>query len=229
MINLKKINILFVDLSIICISILCIAIQMRTNCTKWLILRKNINILNTTSSEQKIIENLQQKVMQLTRENNNLRDYKNIYQSIQKKTTIKAIAKINYLNKSNNGFYFLVTTNKNVNINDLAVDSEWNLIGRVVQTSKNDAKIQLLLDRHSNIPVVSGESNGIIFGTGEKNCMVEYQNLSPKQPNDGDTVLTSGDEGLTLKGITIGILKISNGRYCVDGAFKKDYDNLAII
>ena len=167
--------------------------------------------------------------MQLTRENNNLRDYKNIYQSIQKKTTIKAIAKINYLNKSNNGFYFLVTTNKNVNINDLAVDSEWNLIGRVVQTSKNDAKIQLLLDRHSNIPVVSGESNGIIFGTGEKNCMVEYQNLSPKQPNDGDTVLTSGDEGLTLKGITIGILKISNGRYCVDGAFKKDYDNLAII
>ena len=47
--------------------------------------------------------------------------------------------------------------------------------------------------------------------------------------DDGDTVLTSGDEGLTLKGITIGILKISNGRYCVDGAFKKDYDNLAII
>ena len=184
--------------------------------------------IQQTNLQQKIID-LQNQIIELKYENQKLNEYKNIYQSIGKTYNVIAIAEINYINQNNNGHYILASVNKNININNLAVNKDKKMIGRVVENKNNRIKIQLLTNKYSNIPVYIGNSEGIIYGTGENKCRIAYQNLSKIEPKDGDIVITSGAENLTRRGILIGEVYTDGKNKCINADFNYNINQVAII
>ena len=127
-----------------------------------------------------------------------------------------------YINNNQNGNFIIGKTLENLSINDVIVDKEGFLVGRVVffeKKSKN-VKIQLITDLDSNFPVSNIEENiyGFIKGTNDTNCVVEL-NILNKQNNtsirNGDIIITSNIENLFPKGIIVGDIDINEDRFCI--------------
>ena len=177
----------------------------------------------------KIIE-LSSQIANLKKENEYLSKYKIIFSNLEKIHHIKSAVEIKHINDSVNGRFLIAQTNKGVQCNDLAVDDKNILIGRVVNLSKeNNVKIQLLSDIHSNIPVYVNNSYGIIYGTNDGKCKIAFQNLSKVDPKDGDVVITSGFESLTIRGVVAGTISNLNGTWCVNNENIDHVDKLVII
>jgi len=84
------------------------------------------------------------------------------------------------------------------------------LVGRVVEASRNAAKVLLLIDYNSNIDALIMESRiqGIIQGNGPDGCLLKYVQ-SIEEVNAGDAVITSGLSGIFPKGLLIGRVSIA--------------------
>jgi rod shape-determining protein MreC len=88
---------------------------------------------------------------------------------------------------------------------DMAVLALGGVVGRVVMSSFGTAKVQLLVDRNAAIAgtVERSRAQGIVFGTGDDLLRMDYLAASSDvQP--GDTVVSSGMEGVYPKGFPIG-------------------------
>jgi rod shape-determining protein MreC len=89
------------------------------------------------------------------------------------------------------------------------------LLGRVIQANKNTAKVLLITDPNSRIPVVSTDSRTKFMVSGQVtnylNC--KYLNEHPNLES-GDLVITNGDNQEITAGIIVGsILKEGNTFY----------------
>jgi len=87
----------------------------------------------------------------------------------------------------------------------MPVLSEGNLVGRVVEVNFLSARILLLNDLNSKIPVMISPkgSQAILSGHGEDKPKLEY--LPEKfELNDKNLVFTSGKDGIFFEGIPIG-------------------------
>ena len=87
----------------------------------------------------------------------------------------------------------------------MPVLSEGNLVGRVVEVNFFSARILLLNDLNSKIPVMISPkgSQAILSGRGEDKPKLEY--LPEKfELNDKNLVFTSGKDGIFFEGIPIG-------------------------
>ena len=87
----------------------------------------------------------------------------------------------------------------------MPVLSEGNLVGRVVEVNFLSARILLLNDLNSKIPVMISPkgSQAILSGRGEDKPKLEY--LPEKfELNDKNLVFTSGKDGIFFEGIPIG-------------------------
>jgi len=88
---------------------------------------------------------------------------------------------------------------------DMAVISPAGVVGRIVTPSNRASKVQLLVDRNAaaGALVERSRAQGVVLGTGEGVLRMEYvAELGDVRP--GDTVVTSGVDGIYPKGFVIG-------------------------
>jgi len=89
--------------------------------------------------------------------------------------------------------------------NDMAVVAPEGVVGRVIGASALAAKVQLLIDRNAAAGVVDERSRaqGIIVGMGTGELQLTYVS-GTADVKTGDTVVTSGIDGLYPKGFVVG-------------------------
>ena len=93
-----------------------------------------------------------------------------------------------------------------VEVNDVIANAN-GLIGRVVLTTKDLAKVQLITDSNCSLGALVERTRrqGVIRGDGTTNIrMFDIPSLADIQP--GDKVLTAGIDGIYPRGIPIGII-----------------------
>ena len=104
-------------------------------------------------------------------------------------------------------------SNAGISVNDAVVNAD-GLIGRVVLTTKDMAKVQLVTDANSSVGALIERTRrqGVVRGDGGTGAqMYDIPSLADVQP--GDTVLTAGIDGIYPKGIPIGtIVKAEKGQ-----------------
>lgn len=88
-----------------------------------------------------------------------------------------------------------------------AVVSEAGMVGRVVEVGQRSARVLLLTDLNSRIPVrIDGKQyRGVLSGDNSDQPRVDFLPATA-QVQAGDRVITSGDGGLLPSGIEIGIV-----------------------
>ena len=101
---------------------------------------------------------------------------------------------------------------------DMAVISAAGVVGRVVTPSARAAKVQLLIDRNAAAGAIDERTRvqGVVLGTGDSLLRMEYV-AEIGDVKAGDTVMTSGVDGIYPKGFVIGrVEKVERG----GGAYK---------
>jgi len=90
---------------------------------------------------------------------------------------------------------------------DQAVISENGLLGRVVDAGDNSARILLLSDINSRVPVIteSTHEKSILIGTNTETPSLAYLTADNKI-KVGERIITSGDGGIFPKGIPVGVV-----------------------
>src|SRR5436190_5894271 len=100
-----------------------------------------------------------------------------------------------------------------IDVDDAVVNAN-GLVGRVVLTTKDMAKVQLVTDANSSVGALIERTRrqGVVRGDGGTGAqMYDIPSLADVQP--GDTVLTAGIDGIYPKGIPIGtIVKAEKGQ-----------------
>jgi rod shape-determining protein MreC len=88
---------------------------------------------------------------------------------------------------------------------DMAVIAPAGIVGRIVMPGALASKVQLLIDRNAAAAalVARSRAQGIVAGTGETRFRMEYV-PTVSDIVVGDTVVTSGLDGIYPKGLVIG-------------------------
>jgi rod shape-determining protein MreC len=88
---------------------------------------------------------------------------------------------------------------------DMAVISPAGVVGRIIVPSAHAAKVQLLIDLNAAAGAVIERSRaqGVVVGTGSDTLRLDYVSGSI-EIRTGDTVITSGIDGIYPKGFVIG-------------------------
>jgi rod shape-determining protein MreC len=91
---------------------------------------------------------------------------------------------------------------------DLAVMAPAGVVGRVVVSSARAAKVQLLVDRNAGAGVLieRSRSQGVAIGAGDGLLRMEYVS-EVADVVVGDTVVTSGIDGIYPKGYVVGTVE----------------------
>jgi len=94
-----------------------------------------------------------------------------------------------------------------IQVNDAVVNAN-GLVGRVVLTTKDLAKVQLITDNNSAVGVLFERSRrqGVLRGDGGNGANVQDV-PSLADVAEGDNILTAGIDGVYPKGIPVGIVK----------------------
>jgi rod shape-determining protein MreC len=88
---------------------------------------------------------------------------------------------------------------------DMAVIAPAGVVGRIVMPDPLASKVQLLIDRNAaaNALVARSRAQGVVVGTGEARLRMDYVS-TVADIVVGDTVVTSGIDGIYPKGMVIG-------------------------
>jgi rod shape-determining protein MreC len=88
---------------------------------------------------------------------------------------------------------------------DMAVIAPAGVVGRVIQPSSRASKVQLLIDRNAAAGAIieRTRAQGVVVGTGADELRMDYVPGSA-DVKAGDTVVTSGIDGIYPKGFVIG-------------------------
>src|SRR5205807_4970366 len=98
-------------------------------------------------------------------------------------------------------------SNAGIEVNDAIVNAN-GLIGRVVLTTKDMAKVQLILDSNSSVGALVERTrrHGVLRGDRAGGAQLyDVPSLADVQP--GDNVLTAGIDGIYPKGIPVGVVQ----------------------
>src|SRR5437763_9638891 len=97
-------------------------------------------------------------------------------------------------------------SNAGIEVNDAVVNAN-GLLGRVVLTTKDMAKVQLVTDGNSSAGVLVDRTRrqGVLRGDGGNGAQLyDIPSLADVQP--GDVVMTAGIDGIYPKGIPVGVI-----------------------
>ncbi len=89
----------------------------------------------------------------------------------------------------------------------IVLDRFGNLIGKVIQpVSLRECRVQLITDAESGVSVIKkdGESLGILSGDGSGMCRLKYILSTDTTIKKGDTLVTTGFDGIYPPGIDVG-------------------------
>lgn len=112
----------------------------------------------------------------------------------------------------------IITSGTNQNVQeDLAVVNEAGLVGRVVEVGKKTARVLLLTDMNSRIPVMSEESRERAIAGGNNSDTMSLIYLPDNSKlKVGERIITSGDGGVLPPGLPVGIVtKVEKGAVTV--------------
>jgi rod shape-determining protein MreC len=90
----------------------------------------------------------------------------------------------------------------------MPVLSERGVIGRVLETGRNSARVLLLTDSESVLPVVRAKDNVIAFaeGRGDGLLRIRLVNLGVNPLKAGDVLVTSGAGGYYRPGVAVAVM-----------------------
>lgn len=95
---------------------------------------------------------------------------------------------------------------------DQAVVNPQGLIGRVVETGQHTARVLLLTDVNSRIPVIGQQSRQRAILTGDQTTMPALRYVNNEAALTlGELLVTSGDGGVFAKGIPVGVVQSVQG------------------
>lgn len=103
-------------------------------------------------------------------------------------------------------------SNTNVTAN-MAVIAPTGLVGRVVTPTQHASKVQLVIDRNAaaGALVERSRAQGIVIGSGEDMLRMDFV-AATADVKPGDTIVTSGVDGIYPKGFVIGkVEQVDNG------------------
>lgn len=100
---------------------------------------------------------------------------------------------------------------------NMAVIAPTGVVGRIVTPTAHAAKVQLLIDRNAAVGalVERSRAQGVVLGAGEELLRMDFV-TSTADVKTGDTVVTSGIDGIYPKGFVIGTVErvgAGNGIY----------------
>ena len=163
--------------------------------------KKNKKELNNLRSE-----NVSSDIIQF--ENKELKELINEYVSSSDKILAKIIV------DQNSPFLKSIIINKgsrdNIKIGTNIFDQSY-LVGRVIEVNYKTARVLLLSDLNSNVPVSIAPQNtqAIITGSGDNSSQIKYIKDSMKNEfNEKSIAYTSGTGGIFKSGIPVGKVKI---------------------
>jgi cell shape-determining protein MreC len=174
-------------------------------------------LIQKINQADKKIANLEKKITQQNDEMHHLKkitDYLKIQEDF-----IRITAKVLRIDKyrGKNSFLISISNGQSVEPYDLVL-SEGILVGRIIQCGFRGAYAMSITDPHFRIPVVFKESqiHAIICGNNSENLAVVHTNNIKSRIIEGEEVLTSGADGFTLPGISVGhIVTNQKGQICV--------------
>jgi rod shape-determining protein MreC len=113
---------------------------------------------------------------------------------------------------------------------DMAVIAPAGIVGRVVIPTPRASKVQLLLDRNAAAAAIVARSRaqGVVVGSGETRLRMEYVS-TVADIVVGDTVVTSGIDGIYPKGLVIGRVESidkTSGAWLIEIAPAVDFSSL---
>jgi rod shape-determining protein MreC len=119
------------------------------------------------------------------------------------------------INQSPGLYSRLITINAGLNFNveeDLAIINEKGLVGKTIFSSKNNARVLLINDPSSSVPVktLSDNSYSIISGTNNGHYLKSSFTKNNKLPNVGDLLVTSGNAKIFPRDILVARVVIVN-------------------
>ena len=81
----------------------------------------------------------------------------------------------------------------------------YGLVGRVYETGRRSARVLLLTDLNSRVPVMADRSNAraILIGDNSPYPRLEYVGRAP-DIQEGDRIVSSGDDGILPRGLPVG-------------------------
>jgi rod shape-determining protein MreC len=89
---------------------------------------------------------------------------------------------------------------------DWLVVSENGLVGRVVSVGAASSRVLLLTDSDSRVPVMGEVTRARAILAGDRSAAPRIQHLNdPARITEGERLLTSGDDGVFPRGLTIGL------------------------
>jgi len=168
-------------------------------------------------------ENMKKELFFLTQENNllknALKNYKNekkIMELLQKLNQNILIARVIGIDASN--YHKSVIINKGsldgITKNMIILDKSGNLVGRIVgPISLKEARVQLITDNECAVSVFTQRDKalGILKGDGKGACKLHYILSTDRIVFEGDSLSTSGFDGIFPPGIAVGeIVAISH-------------------
>jgi len=101
-----------------------------------------------------------------------------------------------------------------IDVDDAVVNAN-GLIGRVVLTTKDMAKVQLVTDSNSSVGVLIERTRrqGVVRGDGAGGAQLYDIPATGADVRPGDSVLTAGIDGIYPKGIPVGVVtKVEKGQ-----------------
>lgn len=101
---------------------------------------------------------------------------------------------------------------------NMAVIAPDGVVGRIVTPTMHASKVQLLIDRNAaaGARVERSRAEGIVVGAGEDTVRMDFV-AATADVRVGDTIVTSGTDGIYPKGFVIGkVEQVNNG----DGIYK---------
>ncbi len=103
---------------------------------------------------------------------------------------------------------------------DQAVVDELGLVGRVVEVGVHAARVLLVTDLNSRVPVRVLERDALAIARGRNEPLLELAFLPPDvTPEVGDLVVTSGDGGIYAPDIPVGrVLSVGDDLVTIDPA-----------
>jgi rod shape-determining protein MreC len=156
---------------------------------------------------------LQEEVSRLRRENNDLRESAQGFERLRNLLLLKERFRLTMITaevlaSSPSAWPRTIVINKGERDGikkDMPVATWEGLVGRILRASPHTAVVLLIIDRNSAVDAVvqRTRTQGILEGEGGVRCSVRYV-ARGEDVKIGDTIITSGMEGVFPKGLSLG-------------------------
>ena len=127
-----------------------------------------------------------------------------------------------FFSKGNSKFIIAKIDSDNIKLNDIAIDKNDYIIGRVIDVFDNGMfKIQQIEDDRAYMPsLILGHSlGGYVNGYNGLTCNMVFEtddDFDMSKINDGDVVVTSGFDNFIPYGLNIGRIKKYKDKLCIE-------------